>query len=351
MEVVGRTSSFTRRDQRRAPVCAAVHPTRAGLCRWTSAGRGGVLLVPRLRPRSRGVCRRAETRAARSVAARPHGQRLAAQKRPVEAEREFQLALALQPDNTLLAGEYFEFLLNGSQPAQAAERARQFAASHAGIAEAHRLLATVLIRRHLYPEAEVEAERAVAIDPRMISSYLTLGSIQEKLNQTDAALSTYTRALSIQPSYRRSRLSSGTCTWRKTTSTPPAATMRRHWRSIRILQSPKPILPGSMPSAMRPRRCPRLGAKSQTTDADTGLDHRYPRLGPVQKGNYVAAKSLLQDCVRDAPQQASSHYHLGMVLLTTGEHARGKSEIEAALRLKLTGDSERDARQALNRLH
>jgi Tfp pilus assembly protein PilF len=69
-----------------------------------------------------------------------------------------------------------------------------------------------------------------------------------------------------------------------------------------------------------------------------------------KKGNYVAAKSLLQDCVRDSPRQASAHYHLGMVLLATGEHSRGKAEIEAALRLKLTGDNERDARMTLNKL-
>jgi hypothetical protein len=39
-----------------------------------------------------------------------------------------------------------------------------------------------------------------------------------------------------------------------------------------------------------------------------------------------------------------------MVLLATGEHSRGKAELESALRLKLTGDSERDARETLDKL-
>jgi tetratricopeptide (TPR) repeat protein len=275
----------------------------------------------------------------------------AAQKHPVEAEREFQLALALQPDNNLLEGEYLEFLLDGSQPSQAIDRGRQFVVTHAGVAEAHRLLATVLIRRNLYPEAEAEAQRAVALDQRMISAYLTLGSIQEKLNQTDAALATYIRALSIQPNYPPLQTLIGNLYLEKN----DLVSARRYFEAALAADPNFAIAEANLAWIYAQRNenlDVALGLAQKAKQQMPTLDSITDTLGWVQykKGNYVAAKSLLQDCVRDSPRQASAHYHLGMVLLATGEHSRGKAEIEAALRLKLTGDNERDARMTLNKL-
>ncbi len=82
------------------------------------------------------------------------------------------------------------------------------------------------------------------------------------------------------------------------------------------------------------------------------LDSLGDTLGWVnyRKGNMVTAKSIFQDCVRSSPQEARYHYHLGMVLASTGDRPRARQELESALRLKLSGPSEHECRQALEQL-
>jgi tetratricopeptide (TPR) repeat protein len=66
-----------------------------------------------------------------------------------------------------------------------------------------------------------------------------------------------------------------------------------------------------------------------------------------KKGNYNGAVPLLVDCVEKAPDRASYRYHLGMALLAGGQKGKAKQQLEAALRLRLTGADAQRARQAL----
>ena len=74
-------------------------------------------------------------------------------------------------------------------------------------------------------------------------------------------------------------------------------------------------------------------------------------LGWIQykKGLYSSAIPLLQECVTKVPQSATYHYHLGMALLATGDRAKSRDQLEAALRLKLAGADAENARKALSR--
>jgi tetratricopeptide (TPR) repeat protein len=275
----------------------------------------------------------------------------AAQKHIESAEHEFQLALALQPDNPTLFGDYFEFLLNSAQPSRAADRARQFAAAHPTDAEAQRLLATVLVHRQLYPEAETVAERAVLLAPRMLSAYLTLGSVQEKLGETDAALATYNRAISLEPNYPPLLTIVGNLYLQKN----DLDSARRCFQQALSVDPNFAIAEANLAwvYAQRGENLDvALGLAQKARQQLPALESIADTLGWVQykKGDYSSAKSLLQDCVKTAPQQANYHYHLGMVLLATGDHTRARAEIENALRLKLSGDGERDARHTLETL-
>jgi len=69
-----------------------------------------------------------------------------------------------------------------------------------------------------------------------------------------------------------------------------------------------------------------------------------------QKGNYAGAVPLLQDCVERAPMDATFRYHFGMTLLASGEKGKAKQQLAAALGLKLAGEDEKQARQALSQL-
>jgi tetratricopeptide (TPR) repeat protein len=67
-----------------------------------------------------------------------------------------------------------------------------------------------------------------------------------------------------------------------------------------------------------------------------------------KKGNYSGAVPLLQDCVKKTPDSAEFHYHLGLVLLASGQKASGKAQLQAALQLNQLGAADKEqAKQAL----
>jgi tetratricopeptide (TPR) repeat protein len=70
-----------------------------------------------------------------------------------------------------------------------------------------------------------------------------------------------------------------------------------------------------------------------------------------QKGNYVGAIPLFEECVTKTPQDPTFHFHFGMTLLASGENGKAKQQLEAALRLRLTGDDAQQARESLARLN
>jgi tetratricopeptide (TPR) repeat protein len=69
------------------------------------------------------------------------------------------------------------------------------------------------------------------------------------------------------------------------------------------------------------------------------------------KGNYGNALPLLRECVQKVPDSATYRYHLGMAELADGDKRSARSELEAALKLKLAGDDAVRARQTLQRMN
>lgn len=186
----------------------------------------------------------------------------------------------------------------------------------------------------------------------MVSAYLTLGSIQERLKQTDSALATYTQALSLQPNYpplltvignlyleKDDLDSAGRCFERALAIDPNFAIAEANLAWVYAARNEKLDVA--------------LSLAQQARQQLPGLDSITDTLGWIhyQKGDYAKAKSLLQDCVQVAPRRASYHYHLGMALLASSEHKRGRTELESALHLKLSGNEERKARESLGKLH
>jgi Tfp pilus assembly protein PilF len=68
------------------------------------------------------------------------------------------------------------------------------------------------------------------------------------------------------------------------------------------------------------------------------------------KGSQGQTLPMFKECVRKDPERAVYRYHLGMALLATGDKQQAKSELEAALRLKLSSDDARQARDTLARI-
>jgi tetratricopeptide (TPR) repeat protein len=69
-----------------------------------------------------------------------------------------------------------------------------------------------------------------------------------------------------------------------------------------------------------------------------------------KKGLYAPAIPILQECIAKVPTSATYSYHLGMALLASGRKQEAKTQLEAALRLKLAGEDDQAARAALARI-
>jgi len=70
-----------------------------------------------------------------------------------------------------------------------------------------------------------------------------------------------------------------------------------------------------------------------------------------EKGEFNSALPLLRECIERAPANSVYHYHLGMVLVATGEKQKAREELQAALRLRLPGNDADSAHEVLAQLH
>jgi tetratricopeptide (TPR) repeat protein len=69
-----------------------------------------------------------------------------------------------------------------------------------------------------------------------------------------------------------------------------------------------------------------------------------------RKGLYTSAAATFEDISRQAPQNATYHYHLGMTLVKAGKQTEAQSELQRALELQLTANSALQARSVLAQL-
>jgi len=67
-------------------------------------------------------------------------------------------------------------------------------------------------------------------------------------------------------------------------------------------------------------------------------------------GAYDTARKLLEDASAGQPGNATYHYHLGMTYLKLNQGARGKAELEKALKLNPDGPTQRKFRTYSRRI-
>ena len=277
---------------------------------------------------------------------------LAALKQMPAANKEYETALNLQPGNPEIFGQFLGFLLNTNQGDMALTRARQNVAANANSASAHYLLGNIMSRRQQYAEAKTEAERAIELDANFFPAYLMLGSALQQLHQTDAAIARYEKAIVLRPNFPPLETLVGNLYLDK----GDLATARKHYEQALAINPNFAIAASNLAwvyTKQGGNLDVALGLAQKAKQLMPELDSITDTLAWVQyrKGSYISAKPLLQECVRKAPQYAPYHYHLGMVLAANGEKAKAKSELEAALRMKLSAEDATDARQALAKLN
>jgi cellulose synthase operon protein C len=275
-----------------------------------------------------------------------------AEKKWPEAQKELELALQIDPHSTAVLAQLAEFLTARNQSAQALARVQQFVAANPNDANAHVLLGIVNFQSKNYSASQSEFERAIQIDPNDVQAYLRLGRVFEAQGQTDLAIARYQKALDLQPKSATLATQIGNLYLSKGDN----ETARKYFAEA--LATDPNFAPAMANTAWVD------AIENKDLDVALGLAQKAKSLQPevpsitdtlawvmYRRGNYSSAMPLLREAVQKAPDSAEYHYHLGMTLVASGQKAKGKEELEAALRLKQDSASEQQVRQALSQLN
>ena len=117
-----------------------------------------------------------------------------------EAEQAANLAITLDPNNSLALAFYAEVLLDQNQKAQAEEHARLAVKQGPELMDTHRVYATVLESLGEYRFAIEEYEKAAEINPNLTFLYIRIGVIYRALKVYDTALDYFAKAITINQS-------------------------------------------------------------------------------------------------------------------------------------------------------
>ena len=117
-----------------------------------------------------------------------------------EAEQAANLAITLDPNNSLALAFYAEVLLDQNQKAQAEEHARRAVQQGPELMDTHRVYGTVLESLGEYRYAIEEFEKAAEINPNLTFLYIRIGVIYRALKVYDIALEYFAKAIAINQS-------------------------------------------------------------------------------------------------------------------------------------------------------
>jgi tetratricopeptide (TPR) repeat protein len=271
-----------------------------------------------------------------------------AEKKWPEAQEEFETALQLDPHNTTALTQMANFLTSRNKSDQALARVQQYVAANPNDANGHLTLGILSFQLKNYGISQAEFERAIQIDPDDIQAYLRLGKVLEEQGQSELAIARYQKALDLQPKLAPLATMIGNMYLDK----GDMETARKYY-SQALASDPNFAVAMANTAWVDAQ-------EGKDLDVALGMAEKAKSLEPdvatitdtlawvmYKRGNYANAMPLLQECVQKSPESAQFHYHLGMTLLASGQKAKGKEQLEAALRLNLNTANSEQARRAL----
>jgi tetratricopeptide (TPR) repeat protein len=271
-----------------------------------------------------------------------------AKKETPKAQKEFDVALQLDPHNSLYLGQLSDFLTRQNRLAEALARVQEFVLANPGDANAHVLLGALEFTGKNLTGAQSELEQAVKMDSGNLQALLRLGKLYETSGRIDLAIEHYKSALALHPKYAPLATMIGNLYLER----GDFATARNYYQQT---------LTADPNFAVAIANVAWLDAQEgKNLDIALGMAQKAKSLSPempsitdtlgwvmYKKGSYTSAVPLLEDCVAKAPDSARFRYHLGMTLLATGQKNKAKEQLESALRLNLGGTDAQEARHAL----
>jgi tetratricopeptide (TPR) repeat protein len=272
-----------------------------------------------------------------------------AQKKWPEAQKEFDTALKLDPNNTTLLGKYTDYLIDRNQFAQALIHVREYLNSNPNDANGHVILGYVYYDSKNYTAAQTEFERAIQLDQTNVQAYLRLGKLFEDEGQIDLAIARYQKSLELQPRSAPLATMVGNFYLNK----GDLATARKYYNQALGADPNFPIAIANiawLDAEEGKDLDSALGMAQKAKSLEPDLLSITDTLGWVlyKRGSYPEAIPLLQDCVNKSPDSAEFRFHLGMSLLANGQEAKGKEQLQTALRMNLRSVDAQQARLKLS---
>jgi Tfp pilus assembly protein PilF len=271
-----------------------------------------------------------------------------AEKKWPEAQKEFEVSLQLDPHNTTTLGQFTDFLVARSQAAHAMTLVQQYVSANPNDASGHQILGTQYFGAKNYSAAQAEFERAIQLDPNNMQAYLRLGKVFEVTGQSDTEIAQYQKALKLQPKLAPLATMVGNLYLEK----GDFETARKYYDQALSADPNFPIANANMAwvDAQEDKNLDvALGMAQKAKSLMPEVPSITDTLGWVmyKRGSYSSAVPLLQECVQKSPDSPKFRFHLGMSLLAAGQKARGKEQLETALRMNLDTLDAQQARLAL----
>ena len=283
-----------------------------------------------------------------SIACARLGDLRLSQKRYQEAEDFYQQALDYNPRaRDALQGLVTVSVLQ-KQPEKALQRVQAQVAKVPDDSAFYFLLGAMLLDTHKTAEAQSALENAVKLDKNNVNASLLLAQIQDAAGQQDQAAGTYDQSIRENPSDVRLYLALGSLEER-----------RNNWQraeqldqKVLQIQTDQPTAAnnlsflllehgGDVNYALSLAQTARRAMPNSAYTADT-LAWAYYKMGV-----YENAIHLLQEAIKEAPQNPTYHYHMGVVYQKSEKVALAKSSFQRALQLDPKSKRADEIRQVL----
>jgi tetratricopeptide (TPR) repeat protein len=271
-----------------------------------------------------------------------------AEKKWAEAQTEFETILQLDPHNTTALGQLADVLVARNQSSQASSLVQQYVSANPNDANGHVLLGALDAGSKNYGTAQEEFERSIKLDPNNVQAYLRLGQIYEVQGQTDLAIQRYQKALELQPKLAPLATMIGNLYLNK-----KDLGMARKYYAQALEADPSFAVANANMAWVDVQQGSNLDVALSRAQKAKSLMPDAPSVSDTlawvmyKRGNYAAAMPLLQECVQKSPDSSQFHYHLGLTLIAAGQKAKGREQLESALRLKLDNADALQAQQLL----
>jgi tetratricopeptide (TPR) repeat protein len=273
-----------------------------------------------------------------------------AEKKLPQAQSELESILQRDPHNTIALGQLADVLTARNQAPQALSVVQRYVSANPNDANGHVLLGALNSSSKNYDGAKKEFERSLELDPNNVQAYLRLGQVYEAQSQTDFAIQRYQKALDLQPKLVALATMIGNLYLNKN----DLATARKYYAQALEVDPNFAIANANIAWVDA-----QLG---KNLDVALGRAQRAKSLMPdmpsvsdtlawvmYKRGNYAAAMPLFQECVQKSPETPQFHYHLGLTMIASGQKAKGREQLESALRLKLGNADAQEAQDLLAR--